>query len=137
MAHDPTDTTPIELRKQLLITQGAMYRSGIAASKEKVVQGLRADSLARTALKQVGLAALSAWRTRSGLAATGMPALLPVVLGGIAKAWREQSWKPIVRGVLIAGTVASAAALFLRYKSNKQKQQGTEDGDGEEEFDGF
>jgi hypothetical protein len=126
---DDTNDTPIELRKQLLITQGAMYRSGLAVSKQKVVNGLHAESLARSMLKQFGLAALSVWRTRSGIAATGMPALLPVVLSGLSKAWRQQSWKPIVRGVLIAGTVASAVALFMRYKGKSVAQEEAEDED--------
>lgn len=119
------DDTPIELRKQLLITQGAMYRSGIATSKEKVVNGLRADSLARSALKQVGLAALSAWRTRSGLTATGMPTILPILAGGVMKAWRERNWKPVLRGVLVAGAMAGVAAAFVGY--NKRRQAADED----------
>lgn len=113
------DSTPIELRKQLLITQGAMYRSGVASAKEKIVHGLRAESLARSAIKQVGLAALSAWRTRSGIAATGMPALLPIVAGGLAKAWRERNWKPLLRGVLVAGALAGAAAAVVGYRNRK------------------
>lgn len=123
------DDTPIELRKQLLITQGAMYRSGIATSKEKVVNGLRADSLARSALKQIGLAALSAWRTRSGVAATSMPAILPFIAGGVAKAWRERNWKPVVRGVLLAGVMAGAAAAFVGYSRRKEarEEEETED----------
>ena len=123
------DDTPIELRKQLLITQGAMYRSGIATSKEKVVNGLRADSLARSALKQVGLAALSAWRTRSGVAATSMPAILPFIAGGVAKAWRERNWKPVLRGVLVAGVMAGVAAAFVGYSRRKQasEEEETED----------
>ena len=125
------DETPIELRKQLLITQGAMYRSGIATSKEKVVQGLRADSLAKSALKHIGLAALSAWRTRSGVAATSMPAILPVIAGGIARAWRERNWKPVLRGVLIAGAMAGAGAALLAY--SKRKQSAQED-DTEDDF---
>jgi hypothetical protein len=123
------DDTPIELRKQLLITQGAMYRSGIATSKEKVVNGLRADSLARSALKQVGLAALSAWRTRSGLTATGMPAILPILARGVMKAWRERNWKPVLRGVLVAGAMAGVAAAFIGYSKRRQAvdQDETED----------
>ena len=125
MAND--SDTPIELRKQLLITQGAMYRSGIATSKEKVVQGLRADSLARSALKQVGLAALSAWRTRSGVAAaTSMPAILPIVFNGLIKAWRERNWKPVLRGMLIAGAMAGATAAFVSYSRRKQAAEEAE-----------
>ncbi len=130
MAND--SDTPIELRKQLLITQGAMYRSGIATSKQKVVHGLRADSLARSALKQVGLAALSAWRTRSSVAAaTSMPAILPIVAGGIARAWRERNWKPVLRGLLVAGAMAGAAAAFASYSRRKQ---GSKEDDTEDDF---
>ena len=129
MARD--DDTPIELRKQLLITQGAMYRSGIASSKEKVMHGLRADSLARSALKQIGLAALSAWRTRSGVAATSVPAILPIVANSVAKAWRERNWKPVVRGLLVAGAVAGVAAAVVGY--NKRKQA-AEEGETEDDF---
>jgi hypothetical protein len=129
MAQD--NDTPIELRKQLLITQGAMYRSGIATSKEKVVNGLHADSLARSALKQVGLAALSAWRTRSGMAATSMPAILPIIAGGVAKAWRDRNWKPVLRGVLIAGAMAGVAAAFVGYG---KRQQANDEDETEDDF---
>ncbi len=130
MAHDRD--SPIELRKQLLITQGAMYRSGVASSKEKVVHGLRADSLVRSALKQVGLAALMAWRTRSSVAAaTGMPAILPIVAGGIARAWRERNWKPILRGLLVAGAMAGATAAFVGYNRRKQA---TEEAEKDDDF---
>jgi hypothetical protein len=127
MAQD--NDTPIELRKQLLITQGAMYRSGIATSKQKVVSGLRADSLASSALKHVGLAALSAWRTRSGLTATGIPTILPIIAGSLTKAWRERNWKPVLRGVLVAGVLAGAAAAFVGYNKRKQydEEEETED----------
>lgn len=123
------DSTPIELRKQLLITQGAMYRSGIASSKEKVVNGLRADSLARSALKQVGLAALSAWRTRSGMTATGIPTVLPILAGGLLKAWRERNWKPVLRGVLVAGALAGTAAAVVGFRNrrNAADEEETED----------
>lgn len=126
------DDTPIELRKQLLITQGAMYRSGIATSKEKVVNGLRADSLARGVLKQIGLAAFSAWRTRSSVAAaTSMPAILPIIAGGFAKAWRERNWKPVLRGMLVAGAMAGATAAFVSYSRRKQA---TEEEETEDDF---
>jgi len=128
----PQDDTPIELRKQLLITQGAMYRSGIATSKEKVVHGLRADSLARGVLKQIGLAALSAWRSRSSVAAaTSMPAILPIIAGGVAKAWRERNWKPVLRGLLVAGAMAGATAAFVSYSRRKQAM---DEDDTEDDF---
>lgn len=122
----------IELRKQLLITQGAMYRSGIKSSKEKMVAGLHGDTLARSALKQVGMVALSAWRNRSGLA-TSLPAVVPVVLGGISKLWKQPKVKPVLRGVAIAGAVASAVVLLAKW--SRKKVQAMEGGDLAEEDD--
>ena len=108
--------TPLELRKQLLITQGAMYRSGIKSSKEKVVSGLRAESLARSAVKQIGLAAFAAWRGRSGLVGSGLSTALPLVLGGISSLWRQPKLKPVVRGTLIVGAVAAAYVFISKWK---------------------
>lgn len=109
----------IELRKQLLITQGAMYRSGILSSKEKVVSGLRAESLAKSAIKQIGLAAFAVWRGRSGLTAAGLPAILPLVVGGISKLWQQPKLKPVARGALIAGAVASAIVVISKLRKKK------------------
>jgi len=102
-----------------LITQGAMYRSGILTSKEKVLTSLRAESLARTALKHIGLAAFSAWRGRSGLAASGIRTLLPFVFGGISRLWRQPGRGRLVRGVVLAGTVASVFSAFSRLRKKR------------------
>ena len=108
--------TPIELRKQLLITQGAMYRSGILSSKAKVVSGLRAESLARSAIKQIGLAAFAVWRGKSALSTGGLSAVLPLVVGGISRLWQQPKLKPVVRGAVIAGVVASLIAMLSKRK---------------------
>ena len=112
---------PLELRKQLLIAQGAMYRSGIKNSRQKVKAGLEADTLARSALKHIGLAALSAWRNRSGAVAASLPAIVPMVIGGVSKLWQQPKLKPVVRGIAIAGAVASAVALLAKWASKKAK----------------
>jgi hypothetical protein len=109
--------TPTELRKQILITQGAMYRSGIVSSKAKVISGMRAESLARSAIKQLGLAAFAAWRGRSGLAASSLSTVLPLVVGGISSLWRQPKLKPIVRGTLIAGAAAAAYVFISKWKN--------------------
>jgi hypothetical protein len=118
MNHHDSDKpmTQIELRKQLLITQGAMYRSGIKSSKEKVVSGLRAESLARSAIKQIGMAAFAAWRGRSGLAAGSLSTILPIVVGGVSRLWNQPKLKPVVRTTLIVGAIAAAYAFFARWK---------------------
>lgn len=117
---------PIELRKQLLITQGAMYRSGIASSKAQVVSGLRAESLARSAIKQIGLAAFALWRGRFALSAGGLPSILPLLIGGASKLWRPQKLKPVVRGALVAGAVASVIAVAAKLRKKKSKPGGAE-----------
>jgi hypothetical protein len=118
---DDRPMTSIELRKELLITQGARYRSGILNSKEKVVSGLRAESLARSAIKQIGLAVFAAWRDRSVLTGAGLPAMLPMVIGGISSLWRQPKLKPLIRGVVIAGSVASAYTLFSKFRKKQEE----------------
>ncbi|MFI4940526.1 MAG: hypothetical protein ACHP7O_09340 [Burkholderiales bacterium] len=104
----------IEQRKQLLVARGAMYRSGILMSKEQVKSGLQADSLVRSAIRQIGLAAFAAWRGGSGLAS--VQTLAPMLVGGIVSLWRQPVWKPLVRGAMIAGAVASVTAFFFKRK---------------------
>jgi len=96
--NDQEAPLPIELRKQLLITQGAMYRSGIVSSKAAVVSGLRAESLAKSALKQIGLAAFALWRGRSAMSGGAVQAALPLVIGGVSKLWQQPKLKPMLRG---------------------------------------
>jgi hypothetical protein len=108
--------TPIEQRKQLLVSQGEMYRIGILISREKVKSGLSAESLAKSAIKQIGLAAFAAWRGRSGLAVTSLPTLVPMLVGVISSLWRQPVWKPLVRGAMIAGAVVSVVTIFGKRK---------------------
>ena len=126
----------VELRKQLLITQGAMYRSGIKSSKEKMVAGMRGDTLARSALKQVGLVALSAWRNRAGLAAS-LPAVVPMVIGGVSKLWRQPKVKPIVRGIAVAGAVASVVTLLTKWAIKRSHKADDDDTTGEPDLSAF
>jgi len=108
-----------EERKQLLITQGAMFRSGIVSCREKLKSGLRAESLAHGVMRLIGLTAFTAWRERPGLAAS-LPALAPVLLGAASKLWRKPA-KPLVRGALVAGAIVTVAAVFFtRIKKRKQ-----------------
>ena len=107
---------PIELRKQLLITQGAMYRSGIVGSREKVIQGLGAESLAKSALKQVGLAVFSLWRGRSSMSMTNLPTLLPILMTGASGLLRPIIKTPILRRAVMLSVMASSAVLFYKLK---------------------
>ncbi|MDR3481497.1 MAG: hypothetical protein P4L91_12395 [Burkholderiaceae bacterium] len=118
--NDQEAPLPIELRKQLLITQGAMYRSGIVSSKAAVVSGLRAESLAKSALKQIGLAAFALWRGRSAMSGGAVQAALPLVIGGVSKLWQQPKLKPMLRGALIAGAVASTIAVVSRLRKKSK-----------------
>ena len=115
---------PIELRKQLLITQGAMYRSGIVSSKAAVVSGLRVESLARGALKQIGLAAFALWRGRSAMSGGAVQAALPLIIGGVSKLWQQPNLKPVLRGALIAGAMASTIAVVSRLRKKSKPAEG-------------
>ena len=122
--NDQDASLPIELRKQLLITQGAMYRSGIVSSKAVVVSGLRAESLARSALKQIGLAAFALWRGRSAMSGGAVQAALPLIIGGVSKLWQQPNLKPVLRGALIAGAVASTIAVVSRLRKKSKPAEG-------------
>jgi hypothetical protein len=122
--NDQDASLPIELRKQLLITQGAMYRSGIVSSKAVVVSGLRAESLARSALKQIGLAAFALWRGRFAVSGGAVQAALPLVIGGVSKLWQQPKLKPALRGALIAGAVASTIAIISKFKKKSKSAEG-------------
>jgi len=100
-----------------------MFRSGILTSKEQVVSSLRVESMARNALKAIGMVAFTAWRGRSGLVA----AALPSVLNAASRLWKQPVLKPLVRVAMIAGVVAAAVAIGISRKKRKKKKAQTED----------
>jgi hypothetical protein len=118
--------TPTEQRKQLLIAQGAMFRSGVVVSREAVKHSLRADTLAKNVLKQIGLAAFSNLRGPSGLL-SNLPTLAPLLFGGISSLWRKPKWKPLVRGAVVAGVVAAAVAIVVKKKKTRAEADAEEE----------
>lgn len=114
---------PIEQQKQLLVTRGAMYRSGILASTEELSSGLRAESLVRSAIKQIGLAAFTAWRGGSSMA--NLPTLVALLATGISSLWRQPTGRPLVRGAMIAAAAASVVAIVVKRKKNKAAAETT------------
>jgi hypothetical protein len=100
----------------LLVTQGAMFRSGILTSKQQINAGLRAESLASGAVKLIGLAAFAAWRGRGAIAVGSLPAIAPLLLRTASTLWRQKGLKPIVRGALIVGAAAAVGAMYVKTK---------------------
>lgn len=111
-------------RKKQLIAQGRVYRAEVVVSTEEVSSGLRPDSLAAAALNQVALIALAALRKRSGAAGINLAALLPLAASGVsALSKKKAGFKPVLRGVLVAGAVAAMVALLTK-KNKQQPEQG-------------
>jgi hypothetical protein len=117
--------TSLELRKQLLVTRGAMYRSGILSSREKVIAGLQAESLAKSAIKQICLAALSLWRGGSGLGVMSVPAFAPILIRGVSSLWRARMLKPLARGAIVVATIASVVTILTKKKKTSASSKQT------------
>jgi hypothetical protein len=112
---------PVADRKKMLIAQGAVFRAQIMNAKEITHASLRPDSLARSALNHVGLAALAAIKGRSGpsgpsIAGIDVRSILPLLLSGISMLSKNSSLKPAMRGALAAGAVGIAAAVVWQKK---------------------
>jgi len=106
-------------RKKQLIAQGAVHRAEVLHAKQMMRAGLRPDSLARGAFRQLaGVAlALVGKKTGIGLAGAGVQTLLPLLLSAGSALLRNKSLrKPLLRGVLIAGGVVAVAVVFSKKK---------------------
>jgi hypothetical protein len=106
-------------RKKQLIAQGAVYRAEVLHAKQMTRAGLRPDSLARGALRQLAGVALAVVgkKTGIGLAGAGAQTLLPLLLSaGSALLQNKSLRKPLLRGGLIACSVAAVAVFFSKKK---------------------
>ncbi|MBV8665178.1 MAG: hypothetical protein JO269_01720 [Burkholderiaceae bacterium] len=120
-----------ELRKQILITQGAMFRSGLVLSRATVKASLQGGSLGGKLVKHAGSAALSLLRARGA----GLSALAPLAVSGLSKLWKGPGKKNLWRGLLIAGGVAAAAAIVLMTKRKAGAEEGDESASAPEAAD--
>lgn len=110
-----------EDRKKQLIAQGAVYRAEVLLAKDSAEASLRPDTLARSVLHQVAIAALAAIRGGGGLPGMNVQTLLPIVMGGIsALSKRKSLLKTVARGAAVAGAAAGVVALVSRKKKSKQ-----------------
>lgn len=106
-------------RKKQLIAQGALYRAEVMLATHIARDSLRPDSLARSALHQAALIGLSALKRRNiaGLPGLNLQNMLPLAMTALSSlSQRKGVVRAILRGALIAGTVAGAVRLFSRSK---------------------
>jgi hypothetical protein len=104
-------------RKKQLISQGALYRAQIVVARQFVHDGLEPRTLAKGALQQAALAAFSAIGTRNGIGLSGLniQTVLPIATGVFsALAKRKSLVKAVLRGAVVAGSVAGLVALISR-----------------------
>lgn len=105
-------------RKKLLVAQGALHRAEIMMAKQSAQESFSPRAISRK-LPQFALFALAALRKRNGDGMPGMklPTLLPALTAGIAAlAKGKPVFKPVIRGILIAGAVAGIATLITKNK---------------------
>lgn len=102
-------------RKKQLIAQGAIHRVEVLLAKRTVQARLHPDMLARKALPGIALSALSLFKRRAGSGAS-LWAFLPLLSGIAARMKGKSLFRPLVRSILVAGTVAGVAAIFAQSK---------------------
>lgn len=106
-------------RKKQLITQGAVYRAEVMLATQAVRAGLRPESLARNALRQAALIAVTAFKARNlgGLPGVSLESMLPIAMASASALSRNQAVvKVVLRGAVIAGTVAGAVRFLSKKK---------------------
>ena len=115
--------TPAELRKKLLIAQGAIYRLRLGESKNAVRTNLQPEALAKSAVNSFVSAASA--RLGNGLSLktlgdanwqTVLPLLISVV-SLLAK--RKSLIKPLLLGGVAFAIAGAAARLVLRKKPDR------------------
>src|SRR3990167_3118223 len=100
-------------RKEVLVAEGAVLRSGLSSAQQGVKTRLGAESLVRSTITQVAMAVFAAFKSRAGLASVGLPAILPLLVGGVSAFSRSALFKPVLRiglGLLAVGAVVGIVA---------------------------
>lgn len=106
-------------RKKQLIAQGALYRAEVMLATHAARDSLRPDTLARSALHQAALIGLSALKRRNlaGLPGLNLQNMLPLAMTVLTSlSQRKGVTQVVLRGAVIAGTVAGVVGLFSRSK---------------------
>lgn len=109
-------------RKKHLIAQGAVYRAEVMFAKQEVQASLRPETIARNAVHHamlVGLAALKA-RNIAGMPGMNLQNLLPLAMSGISAISKNKALvKTVLRGAVIAGSVAGVVKVLSRKQKTK------------------
>lgn len=106
-------------RKKQLIAEGAVYRAEVMFAKHEVQASLRPENVARNALQHAMLVGLAALKTRNlgGLPGVNLQTLLPFVMNGVSTLSKNKALaKTVLRGALIAGSVAGIVRVLSRKK---------------------
>jgi hypothetical protein len=117
-------------RKQLLVAQGAAYRTGITYGRTSVRTSLNAESLAKSAIAHIAMGAVGAFKGGSMLRGANLgnlQVLLPLAMSVFARLSKKTHlMKPIARGALVIGAVAAIARFVIRRrkKANNAKKRG-------------
>lgn len=120
--------TPAQ-QKERLRQQCRAYRTGIGQSRQVLRSRLRKDALAGTAMGLVAARAQSALGNMSGflqgggLAGIKLQKVLPVVLSGVSLLSRKSVFKPVAKGLTIAGAVGAGLYFFARQKKQTPEEE--------------
>ncbi|MDB5761075.1 MAG: hypothetical protein JWQ21_70 [Herminiimonas sp.] len=120
-------------RKEMLVTQGAIYRFRLGESRDVVQANLHADVLVGNTIDHVATAASAAFQNifrLKNFQAAHLQLLLPLLTQGVSLLSKKSLRKPVIRGALMLG-VAGAAAFFIyrnrqavRHRNDQQSNSG-------------
>lgn len=124
---DPADFGALSAaqRKQQLMAQSALYRAEISNGKEAITAGLSAESVIQSVFSHLGTAALAAIRSRGGIGGissidgASLPAIAPLAMRAIGMLASRRLLKPVLRGVIIAGVVATIVSVIAARKKSR------------------
>lgn len=111
-------------RKQDLVAQGALLRSGLSSAQKVVKERLAAESLIRSTISQVAMAAFAVFKSRTGLTGAGLPTILPLLIGGVSALSRKALLKPVLRIGLGLFAVGAIITVMAKRKKNTALRRG-------------
>jgi hypothetical protein len=124
MMGDRAERGTLMRRKAELVAQGKAYRSAILTSQRSVKAGLSMNRLAKSAVGHVVSAVCDIFKSRQAISGINLQTLLPLAISGISafsRISKKSLLKSILRGALVAGTVATAVAYVSRKKNARQQ----------------
>src|ERR1035437_4003493 len=112
----------IARRKEFLLAQGVVYRSGLRLAQSDVRASLHPGSLLQSAVTNIAMFGYAAMKSRVQL--SGLRTVLPLLIGGITAISRKALIKPLLGGALILGAVGAIANVVIKQKkARKLKRQ--------------